>query len=54
MKLQEKAKAKIANVELTIKDKCYVIENAKEKLKGLKEVFCSFILLSSFLFNKLI
>jgi hypothetical protein len=36
--LQEKAKAKIANVELTIKDSSYVTNDPEEKLKGLKEV----------------
>jgi hypothetical protein len=36
--LQEKAKAKIANVELTIKDNFSVTNDAEEKLKGLKEV----------------
>ncbi|KAF3328191.1 Protein PTST [Carex littledalei] len=43
LKLQEKARAKIANVELTIKDNCRVIHDAEDKLKGLKEVRIEFM-----------
>ncbi|XP_078173428.1 5'-AMP-activated protein kinase-like protein isoform X2 [Carex rostrata] len=43
LKLQEKARAKIANVELTINDNCHVIHDAEDKLKGLKEVRIKFM-----------